>query len=121
MDSSNQNEFRTSLQKRLIKYSLDVIHLLNTLPRSISSIEINKQLIRSATSIGANFTEAQAASSKKEFTNFLRIALKSAHETRYWFILISELNIDNKAITQLLKETNEIIGIFTAIVKKLSS
>lgn len=75
------------------------------------------QLIRSATSIGANVEEAQAAQSKRDFVSKMSIAAKEARETRYWLRLLHETAITEKEVGHLLKEVEEIINILTKIVK----
>jgi four helix bundle protein len=75
------------------------------------------QLLRSATSIGANLVEGRAGSSKKDWKNFSAIALKSANETKYWLCLIRDtLEIDQVKIATLLKEAEEISNIIATII-----
>ena len=71
------------LKKRSYIYSLDVIKFLECLPKDYIAQTIGKQLLRSATSVGANIVEAQAASSKKDFANFYNHALKSSNESKF--------------------------------------
>jgi four helix bundle protein len=75
------------------------------------------QLIRSATSIGANVVEGKAGSSKKDWKNFYVIALKSANETKYWLCLIRDtIEINKTKLDELLKEADEISKIIATIV-----
>jgi four helix bundle protein len=75
------------------------------------------QLIRSATSVGANIVEGKAGSSKKDWKNFYVIALKSANETKYWLCLIRDTMETNKAkLDELLQEADEISKIIATIV-----
>jgi len=77
------------------------------------------QLIRSATSIGANVIEGKAGSSRKDWKNFLVIALKSANETKYWLCLIREtIEVDNNKVNELIKEADELSKIIAAIIVK---
>lgn len=77
------------------------------------------QLMRSATSIGANVIEAKAGSSMKDWKKFLIIGLKSANETKYWLCLIKEtLGVDRNKIDELIKEANELLKIIASIVIK---
>ena len=77
------------------------------------------QLIRSATSIGANIVESKSGSSKKDWKNFYIVALKSANETKYWLCLIRDTMEINKAkIEELIKEADEISNIIAAIIIK---
>ena len=76
-----------------------------------------EQLIRSATSIGANIVEGKAGSSKKDWKKFYVIALKSANETKYWLCLIRDtLDIDKIKIAELLKEAEEISNSIATII-----
>jgi four helix bundle protein len=75
------------------------------------------QLIRSATSIGANVVEGKAGSSKKDWKNFYTIALKSANEAKYWLCLIRDaMPADKIKIEMLLKEADEISKIIATII-----
>jgi len=75
------------------------------------------QLVRSATSIGANVVEGKAGSSRKDWKNFYVIALKSANETKYWLCLIRDTISTNKSkIEKLLKEADEISKIIATII-----
>jgi four helix bundle protein len=79
------------------------------------------QLIRSATSIGANLVEAVAGSSKNDWRKFLIIALKSANETKYWLCLIRDtMDIERQRIDKLLKEAEEIANIIASILVNAS-
>ncbi len=71
------------IYQRSLNFGIRVIKLIDKLPRRISTIEIAKQTIRSAISISANIAEGSSSSSKKEFVNFMNIALKSAIETEH--------------------------------------
>ena len=77
------------------------------------------QLVRSATSIGANIIEGKAGSSKKDWKNFFVIALKSANETKYWLCLIRDtLEVNRDQINELIAEANEISKIIASIIVK---
>ena len=75
--SNTKNEFK----KRTYCFALDIISFIDHLPKEQISKTISNQLLRSATSIGANVIEAHAASSKKDYTNYINHALKSSNET----------------------------------------
>jgi len=75
------------------------------------------QLLRSATSIGANIIEGKAGSTKKDWIRYLTIGLKSANETKYWLCLIRDtIEIDKNKIQELLKEADEISKILASII-----
>ncbi len=83
---------------------------------------LGDQLLRSATSIGANIVEAQAGSSRKDFKNFLNYALKSANETKYWLALLRDSGKKSKLeIDPLLQESGELAKILASSIITLKS
>jgi four helix bundle protein len=112
---SDKLKFKKEFNKRLIHFSLEIIKLCQEIRKDRNLWSIADQLIRSATSIGANVIEARASSSKLDYLKFFQIALKSANETKYWLILVLETmpNLKNK-VKILLKEVNEISNIIAA-------
>lgn len=103
--------------KRTLAFSIRIIHLVDLLPRERSYWVIIDQLIRAATSIGANIIEAKAASSKKDYINFYSHALKSANETIYWLTLLRETRkIPLKEINLLLDEAKQLGNIIAASI-----
>ena len=111
LSSKMKNEFR----ERCYHYSITVIKLINDLPERRVYWTLSEQLLRSATSIGANIVEAKSASSKRDFIKYYEIALKSANETKYWLGLLRDaLNVQEATINNLLKETGEIANIIAA-------
>lgn len=78
-----KENFKKEFKKRIYNWTLDLIRMVDDLSKDTSSQIIAKQILRSGTSIGANYIEAQAASSKKDFTNFLHYSLKSAKESKF--------------------------------------
>ena len=102
-------------------FGLEIIRLTKILPKSYENIVLIKQIIRSATSIGANIEEALGSNSKKEFIHSMNISKKEARETIYWLKLISDINPDLRIkIETLLRENDEVIRILTKIVKTSS-
>ena len=87
---NNKLNIKRNIKYRTYQFSLDIIDFLEILPRNYIYQIIGKQLLRSATSVGANIIEAQAGRSRKDFTNFYHIALKSANESKYWLCLIRD-------------------------------
>ena len=110
------------IKKRSYKFSLDVIKLIRTLSNDYVSRTIGGQLLRSATSIGANVIEAQAGSSKKDFANYLNIALKSANESKYWLNLLKDSGIGKGELVKNLEEDvtqiAKILGSSLVTIKK---
>lgn len=108
-------KFKIEFQKRLIQLSLEIIKLCEQIRRKRNLYPIADQLIRSATSIGANVIEAKASSSKLDYLRFFQIALKSANETKYWLILSGESIHELKPkTTRLLEEVDEIAKILAS-------
>ena len=75
---------RTELGDRLLSFSVRIIHLVGSLPHNIVGRRIGDQLLRSGTSVGANYEEAQGAESHADFTHKMQIALKEMRESNYW-------------------------------------
>lgn len=105
-DKSNQ------IIEEMITLSVDIIRYVEKshLPKSVAD-----QLIRSVTSIGANFTEAQDASSKKDFINKIYIAKKEAAETKYWLSIVSSLKGDSGEIDDFRQQ----VQIFVMMLQKI--
>ena len=95
-----------------------MIQFINNLPRSITNIEISRQLVRSAGSIGANYIEANEALGKKDFVMRARIARKEAKETRYWIELTECKDNQSETRKALLQESTELLKILSAIINK---
>jgi four helix bundle protein len=114
------SKFKIDLKSRCYKFSLDVITLIDNLPNKRTTWIIADQLLRSATSIGANLIEGSAASSRLEFKKFHEIALKSANETKYWLNLLKDSNLVKKENTEnVSNEATEIANMLAAGVLKL--
>lgn len=112
--------YSSNLRDRCFNFSLQIIVLADTLPQKRSAWVISDQLVRSATSIGANLIEARASSSRLEFKKFYEIALKSANETIYWLELLRESKLSSQQkISPLLNEVTEIAKMLGSGVIKL--
>ena len=105
------------LKKRTYFYALDIIRFLESLPKDYISQVIGKQLLRSATSVGANIIEAQAASSRKDFINFYNYSLKSANESKFWLELLKDSGkAASDTVVPILNETTELSSILAASI-----
>jgi four helix bundle protein len=115
------NSYKERLINRAYSFSLEMMKFIDGLPRRDLSISIiSHQIIRSATSIGANIIEAQASSSRKDFTNFLHHALKSANETKYWLGLLRDSGkADKQGAEKLLKEAIELSNLLGSSILSL--
>jgi len=119
---NEKEKFKKEFIKRLVKFSVSTIVFAKKLRKDRNLWSIADQLIRCVTSIGANVVEAKASSSKKDYIKFFEIALKSANEAKYWFIVIMETvksNTLNSEAGKLLKEADEISRIIGSSVLTL--
>jgi len=107
-------KFKTEFKKRMYEWVLRIIKHIDATPRSMSHDVLGKQLLRSSTSVLANYVEANSASSKKDFINFFTHALKSANETKVWLTLLRDTGKNQKEATLLLDECIEISNIVAA-------
>jgi four helix bundle protein len=98
---------------------LRVIRLFGALPKTTVAQVLGKQVLRSGTSVGANYREAQRARSKAEFVAKIGDCLKELDETSYWLELLVESGIiSEKKLGDLREECGELLAIFTVISKK---
>ncbi|WP_394759106.1 four helix bundle protein [Flavobacterium sp.] len=100
-------------------FALSVVNLFVLLKKENEFI-ISKQILRSATSIGANIEEAIAAQSRKDFIHKMSIASKEARETKYWLRLLDKSNLTAISMSDYLIEVEHIINIITKIIKTSS-
>jgi len=107
------------LEDRTKIFSIKVIHLCKKLPFNTVNHRLTDQLIRSATSIGANYREANETDTKKDFKNKITVSKKESKETIYWLELILEANGNIKdEIFPLLDESKQLIKILASIYAK---
>src|SRR5205814_10588558 len=108
------------LERRTKQFAVRVIDFVSKLPRSMTGDVLTRQLLRSATSIGANYREANRGVSRADFANKIGTVQKEASETQYWIELLMEAGIGARDSAQdLHKEASELLAIFTAIGKNL--
>lgn len=107
------------LSERTFRFARRVICLYSALGSDVIPQTLGRQLLRSGTSVGANYREAERSRSKKEFTSTMGLCLRELNETHYWLELLkAESVFDTKRIEPLINETSELIAIFTTIIKK---
>jgi four helix bundle protein len=97
-------------------FALSIVNLFVQLKKENEFI-ISKQILRSATSIGANVEEAIAAQSRKDFIHKMSIASKEARETKYWLRLLDKSNLTTISMSNYLIEIEHILNIITKIIK----
>jgi four helix bundle protein len=111
------------LKERTKKLALAVIKIAEKLPNNSVGWTFTDQIIRSATSIAANYRAACRAKSDKDFVSKLETVIEETDETLFWLEMIEESNIivDKTLIAPLTKETNELLSIFVSSVKTVKS
>ena len=116
----NQLSNRYNLEERTAKFGEAIIEFCKDLPQNAISKPIISQLIRSGTSIGANYMEANAASSRKDFSNKIFICKKEAQETKHWLRMMAKAIPQTRNDIELLwKECQELVLIFQKITSTL--
>ena len=109
---------KAALQKRTKEFALHIISFVATLPKNKIGDVIGYQLVDSGTSIGANYREANRGESRRDFIHKIGIVEKECAETEYWLELCQEANFGDGGERQwLLKESGELLAIFTRIGK----
>jgi four helix bundle protein len=112
-----ENDKPYNIRHRCYYFSKEVLLFVKDCKYDRVYTSLFDQLIRSATSIGANVVEGRAGSSKKDWKKFFIIALKSANETKYWLCLIRDTMVtDTAKVGLLLKEIEEIANIIARII-----
>jgi four helix bundle protein len=101
---------------RSFDFAISIISLYKKLLTSNEYV-LSKQLLRSATSIGANIQEALAGQTKKDFAHKMSVASKEARETRYWLMLLNKSQFISQDYSDYLNEIDQIISMLTSIVK----
>ncbi len=110
------SEFGEKLERRTKTFSIQIIKLSTSLSNSQEARVVRNQLTKSATSVGANYREANRARSNADFKNKIKICESEASETVYWLEIIQELNwVENDSILPLIKEASELVAILTSI------
>jgi four helix bundle protein len=113
----NEGEKPYNIRHRCFFFSKEIVFFVRDCKYDRIYSSLFDQLLRSATSIGANVVEGKAGSSKKDWKNYFAIALKSANETKYWLCLMRDtLDVSQPKINELIKEADEISKIIASII-----
>jgi len=113
-------KFKNEFKKRLYNWVLRLIKFIDKLPKDSVCSVLGRQLLRSGTSILANYIEANSASSKRDFINFFTHSLKSSNESKVWLALLKDISKGNKEeLDWLLKELNEIANVLASSILTL--
>ena len=101
---------RQDLDERLLEYGARIIKLVESMPRTLVGKRIGDQLLRSGTSVGANYEEAQGAESKSDFVHKLQIALKEVWESNYWLRLLAKARtLPPDRLADLIEESTQLV------------
>jgi four helix bundle protein len=118
---NDESKFKKEFKARLYHFTLKLIEFLDRLPNDNVSRRIGDQLLRSGTSVLSNYVEGQAASSKKDFTNYFSISLKSSNESKMWLALLRDSKrVKPDEVDWLLAELAEIANIFGSSILTLN-
>jgi four helix bundle protein len=111
---------KKDLEPRTTMFALSVISAVSNFPKNMVAEILGRQLLRSGTSIGANYREANRAVSRADFANKIGTIQKEASETQYWLELLIDSDIvKSQKLGSLQSEATELLAIFTATGRKL--
>lgn len=114
----NDRNQKYDLEERTAKFGENVINFCRKLPQNPITTSVINQLIRSGTSVGANYCEADCAETKKDFEHKIGICKKESKESKYWLRMVDGILPEFKDETRKLwKESNELNLIFSAIIR----
>jgi len=117
MKSEELRVTKMDILERTVDYSLRIVKLYRELEKDSAGRVLGRQLLRSASAIGANVHEAQGGQSKADFIAKISIAHKEARESAYWIRLIQETNlISASRISDLFDETGQLVKILSSIL-----
>lgn len=99
--------YKFDLEERTFNFSVKIISLAKKIDKDMINCPIINQLIKAGTSIGANYSEANSAETRKDFEHKIRICKKESKETKYWLSLLKQaIDMNTKEIRFLLNEAN---------------
>lgn len=108
----------TDLKQRTKQFALRIIRLSSSLPNSLESQVIRKQVLRSGASVGAHYREGSRARSSAEFASKLNGGLQELEETAYWLELLAESGlVKRERLTDLMNEADELMAILVTCIK----
>lgn len=113
---------KNDLEQRTLEFAGAMIDFVASMPRGVAGEVIARQMLRSGSSVGANYREANRAESKADFLHKIGLCEKEASETDYWLQLCRARSIGQAGLNEwLLREAGELLAIFTAIGRKAKS
>lgn len=114
--------FAKELERRTKLFAIKILKLSGKLPNTVEGKVVRNQISKSGTSVGANYRESNRSRSKADFISRIRITESEASETVYWLEIIQELCwVEEAWIQEIMKESNELLAIFTSISKTLKT
>ena len=117
----NNKKFAKELEQRTLDFSITVIQLSSKVGNSMEQRIVRNQLTKCATSIGANYREANRSRSKADFKNKIKICESEASEAQYWLIIISKMSwLPDEKIRGIYNESSELLALFTKISTSLN-
>ena len=117
--TQKERQTQYDLEERTLAFAKRAVKFCRALPKSMIDAEIGKQLMRSCSSVGANYIEANESLGKKDFLMRIRICRKEAKESGYWLKLLEPISADLRTERDsLLQESTELMKIFGSIVAK---
>lgn len=111
------------LMARTKQFAINVFKLMNRLPKSEAAKVITYQLLKSSSSVAANYRAANRGKSDADFTNKIKTVLEEADESHFWLTFLADVELfkkDDKELELLTKESNELTAIFAASLKTLN-
>jgi four helix bundle protein len=109
---------KTELEGRTLEFALHIISFVDSFQKNNTGLVVGRQLLKSATSIGANYREANRAESKSDFIHKVGIAEKEASETEYWLLICQRAKLGAYDPDGLLDEARQLLAILTTIGRK---
>jgi four helix bundle protein len=106
------------IRERTFLFAVRTVKLVKQFPRSVEGTEVGRQLVRAATSVGANVEEAHGAESQRDFIHKMGIACKEVRESRYWLRIVKASILDHDEVECLLQESDELVRILSTIITK---
>jgi four helix bundle protein len=107
---------RNQISERVIDFVANVLKMVDELPPKTIAGKLSDKLIRSSTSVGANYEEAQAAESRKDFVHKLQVSLKEMRETYYWLCVLGKISSEPSRFSKAIDEAKQLRAILSKSV-----
>ncbi|PIU99332.1 four helix bundle protein [Candidatus Wolfebacteria bacterium CG03_land_8_20_14_0_80_36_15] len=118
-EAQNSKSKKYDLEERTARFGEGIIEFAKDLPKNVINLPLISQLIRAATSIGANYMEADGAESKRDFEHKIAICKKESKETKHWLRMVAKANLDkSNECRKFWQEAQEFTLIFSSILKR---